>query len=145
MKNIYKLWVALSLIIVFAAGFVGGILLDEYILEKPRRTDNKKSPVHFPTLETMAEEFRLTIEQRAAIRGFFEKNEEEFKTMRSDMRSQLSSMRTRLIEDIKSALDEEQKAKFQAMLDDYKSQRQREMEDRMKHNGRSRKDRGERQ
>lgn len=138
MRNVNKLWVVLSLIIVFAAGLAGGILLDQYILRKPRSVEKKKSSVHFPTLETMAEELRLTAEQRETIRGFFEKSEDEFKTLRSNMRSHLSSMRKRLIEDIKNVLDEDQRSQFQAMLDEYLSLRKKEIERQMKHSDRSR-------
>jgi len=133
MKNRYKLWIVLSMIIVFAAGVAGGFLLEKTLSDRPHRKDRREKSVRFPTLETMAEELRLTIDQQEEIRGFFKLNEDEFHTLRKDMRERLSSMRVRLIDNIKSVLDQKQTEKFEAMIENYLAQRKKQSERKKNH------------
>lgn len=142
MKNNYKLWIVVSLIVVFAAGVCGGILFDKHIIRKKPKKTERRSSVRFPTLETMAQELNLSSEQQEKIRELFQKNEEGFKSLRRHMGERLSSMRVQLINDIKSALNEEQTSKFEAMIEKYLSQRKREMEGRKRHPKQSRNDKG---
>ena len=131
MKNNYKLWIAISLIIVFMAGVTGGILLDRNIIhQKPKKTPKKRDSIHFPTIETMAKELSLAADQQEKIRTFFEKGEEEFKSLRRDIQGRLSSMRKQLIANIKSVLHKEQTLKFEAMIKKYLSHRKKDMEKR---------------
>ena len=79
MKNHYKLWTILSLIIVFAAGVISGILLDNHILDKKpkkhmERTDQKRrSSPRFPTLDIMAQELGLSVEQQEQIKDILKR------------------------------------------------------------------------
>ena len=134
MRNNYKLWITISLVIVFAAGVTGGILLDRNILhQKPQKAPKKRDSIHFPTIETMAKELSLTADQQEKIKTLFEKGEEEFKSLRRDIQGRLSSMRKQLIADIKSVLDEEQTLKFEAMIEKYLTHRKKDMEERKSH------------
>jgi len=136
MKNHYKLWTIVSLIIVFSAGLVGGVLLDKHIFDKkprPRtgKSDYKRtSSTRFPTLDIMAEELGLTAEQKEKIQEIFKNNEERFKTLRKDMNEGLRDIRIQLNKEINSVLTEEQKAKYEAMIKSYHSQRNRESDKR---------------
>ncbi len=130
MKNNYKLWIILSLIVVFIAGVISGILIDKNVLNKRKPDTRRQSSTHFPTLEIMAEELALSAEQQGQIREIFQNNEEHFKNLRSDMHRSLSDIRAQLLTDIKSVLTENQKNKFEAMIDKYRSQRKREYEKR---------------
>jgi Spy/CpxP family protein refolding chaperone len=142
MKNNYKLWILLSLIVVFIAGVISGVLIDQNILSKRKHDTQRRSSTRFPTLEIMAKELALSTEQQEQIREIFDNNEERFKGLRSDMHKSLSDIRTQLITDIKSVLINEQKAKFEAMIEKYRSQRKREYEARKRHSENSSRDRG---
>jgi DNA anti-recombination protein RmuC len=143
MKNNYKLWIILSLIVVFIAGVICGILIDKNMLNKRTHDSRRRSSTRFPTLEMMAEELVLTSEQQAQIREIFHNNEERFKNLRQDMDKRLSDIRAQLLTDIKSVLTDEQKTKFEAMIDKYKSQRKREFEERKRRQEKSDRDKGD--
>jgi hypothetical protein len=130
MKNNYKLWITLSLIVVFIAGVICGVLIDKNILDKRKHDSRRRSSTHFPTLEIMAEELALSAEQQEKIREIFHNNEERFKNLRKDMDKSLKDIRSQLLIDIRSVLTDEQKAKFEAMIEKYRSQRKREYEER---------------
>ncbi len=137
MKNHYKLWTILSLIIVFAAGLISGVLLDRHIFDqKPQgptlRTDHRKrtSTTRYPTLDLMAQELGLTAEQQEKIKEIFKNNEERFKALRKDMNEGLRNIRVQLMNEIKSVLTEEQQAKYEAMIKKYLDQRRRESDER---------------
>ncbi|MFQ5721194.1 MAG: hypothetical protein ACE5GI_01710 [Candidatus Aminicenantales bacterium] len=131
MKNNYKLWFILSLIVVFVLGILGGVLLDKYALQSSsKKIRRERRSVHFPTLELMSQELRLSAEQKSKIKDIFKNNEENFKALRSLIHERLSSIRSQLITDIKNVLNEEQKVKFEAMITRYLEQRQKEMEKR---------------
>ncbi len=138
MKNHYKLWTIISLIIVFSAGLIGGVLLDKHIFNKKHksqyeRTDRKKkSSTRFPTLDIMAKELGLSAEQKEKIQEIFKNNEERFKTLRKDINERLMDIRVQLKNEIKSVLTEDQQAKYEAMIKKYHSQRKREIDKRNK-------------
>ena len=143
MKNHTKFWIVISLIIVFAAGVVGGIFLERSVLDKkPERYTRSRRHVRFPSLETMAQELNLTTEQQEKIREIFKNNEERFKRLRSQIHESLSSMRTQLKDEIKSVLNEEQNRKFEAMIEKYLAQRKKEK--RKKHSDRHKEQKGDR-
>ena len=145
MKNHYKFWIVFSLIIVFAAGVAGGILLDKYVItKKPERSRKKRSSVRFPTLDMMAQELNLTPEQQEQIREIFRNNEERFKTLRKQIDERFKTMRTQLKDEIESVLNDEQRIKFEAMIEKYRSQRKKETEERRKrpHQSNRKKDEG---
>lgn len=145
MKNNYKFWIVISLIVVFSAGVAGGILFDNYFLDKrPKKREERRSSVRFPTMETMAEELSLTKDQEEKIREIFRNNEERLKQYRSQIHQEYSSLRAQLKKEIEDVLTEEQKAKFQAMIDKYLSQRRRQMEERSKHPEKNQKNSGKR-
>lgn len=126
MKNNYKFWIVFSLVIVFAAGVTGGILLDRHIIsKKPKKLDRNRASVHFPTLNTMAQELNLTEKQKKQIREIFKQNEKKLRTLRGYIHEQYSSVRSQLKNEIKSILTEEQNKKFEAMIEKYISQRKK--------------------
>jgi vacuolar-type H+-ATPase subunit I/STV1 len=144
MKNHYKFWIVFSLIIVFAAGVIGGILFEKHILSKePKKTARSRGSVRFPTLDTMAQELDLTAEQQEQIRDIFKNNEERLKTLRNQIHEQFSSIRSQLKDEINNVLNEAQRSRFEAMIEKYLSQRKKDMEKRRKHSSTRRKDKGE--
>jgi phosphosulfolactate synthase (CoM biosynthesis protein A) len=143
MKNHNKFWIVFSLIIVFAAGVVGGIFFERSVLDKKtEKYTRSRRHVRFPSLETMSQELDLTTEQQEKIREIFKTNEESFKRLRSQIHESLSSMRTQLKDEIKSVLNEEQNRKFETMIEKYLSQRRDEQEKRKKYSKKSKRDKG---
>lgn len=140
MKNNYKIWIILSLIAVFIAGVLCGVLIDKNLLDKRRHDTHRRSSTRFPTLEMMAEELSLSAEQQAQVREIFHNNEERFKGLRKDMDTRLREIRAQLLTEIKSVLSEEQKTKFDAMIERYRAQRKKEYEERRRHSKRSNRD-----
>ncbi|MQY60635.1 hypothetical protein GH153_02200 [bacterium] len=137
MKNYNKFWIVFSLIVVFAAGFMGGILFEKHLIDKKvEKRVKRRSSVRFPSLEIMAIELSLTPEQEEQIREIFKNNEERFKKLRKNIDDRLSSIRSQLKNEIKNVLTDEQVLKFEAMIEKYISQRK-------KHPRNHRKDKGE--
>ena len=137
MKNKYKLWTIFSLIIVFSAGLISGVLLDKHIFDKKpqRHTGNENytkrtSSTRYPTLDQWTQELGLTAEQKEKIQEIFKNNEERFKALRKEMNTSLKDIRIQLNNEIKSVLTEDQQVKYEAMIDKYRSQRKREPEQR---------------
>jgi hypothetical protein len=149
MKNNYKFWTVLSLIVVFLAGVASGVLVDKHILVKKQKArtekpdSKKRQPVPYPALDLMADELNLTIEQREKMREIFKNNEERFKKLRKDQYECLKDIRSQLNKEIKSVLTEEQQAKYEAMIEKYRSQRNRDWEDKKRQSDRKPSDKGE--
>lgn len=134
MKNNYKLWIILSFIIVFVVGGVAGILLDKHILpSKFKKSRRDRRPVEFPTLDIMAKELDLSAEQQEKIREIFANNEESLKDLRNLIHERISTIRSRLKEEIKNVLTEEQRKNFEAMIERYLQLRKKQMEKRRNH------------
>ena len=127
MKNKYKTIIIISFIIVFAAGIASGIFCDKYFikkdLEKPPH-DRKPSP-HFPTLEIMSKELDLDGSQEQAIREIFKRTEEKLDEVRHQVGKQFFTIRKELITDIKSTLNDEQKLKFEEMIEKHLEERKK--------------------
>jgi len=142
MTNNYKIWIILSLIVVFIAGGVCGVLFDEFILDREGKDSNRrrKSP-HFPTLEIMAEELNLSSAQQDKIKELFNSNEERFRTLRKEIHKSLTSIRSQMIAEVKSVLDENQSKKFDAMIERYEARIRKDHEERKKREERSRHER----
>ena len=133
MNKTAKLWITLSIVAVFLAGLAGGVLIDKTLLaKKPRRSPIQKSSVRFPTLEIMAEDLGLSQEQQDSISQIFRDSEEELKLYRRQMQVRFDEIRTKLLDDIKNVLNDEQVTQFEAMIEKYRAARKKEHEQRRK-------------
>jgi hypothetical protein len=63
--------------------------------------------------------------------------------MRKQIDERFTTIRTQLKNEIKSVLDNEQKLKFEAMIEKYRSQRRKEIEERKKRSNKHSEDKGE--
>ena len=145
MKNGNKFWIVLSFFVVFAAGIAAGILFENNFLDKkPRRSEERRSSVRFPTLDMMAEELGLSAEQQEKLREIFKNNEERLKTYRGQIHDHYKALRTQLKQEMDNVFSAEQKVKFEAMIEKYLSERKKEMEERKKRPKREPNNRGER-
>jgi hypothetical protein len=133
MKNGNKLWIILSFITVFAAGIAAGILFENNFLDKKLPKDrDRRSSVRFPTLDLMAEELGLSPEQQAELKEIFNNNEERLKAYRSEIHDHYKALRGQLKQEMDSVFTEEQKAKLEAMIEKYRSERKKQSEERKK-------------
>jgi Spy/CpxP family protein refolding chaperone len=133
MKNHFKIWIILSLVVVFVAGLLSGIFLEQHLIHKrTKKKTERRSSVRFPSLKIMAEELGLTSEQQEQIRDIFKNSEERMKELSSNYRERYSQMRAQLKKEIENVLSEEQNQKFEAMIQKYISQRKKETEKRSK-------------
>lgn len=132
MKNNYKFWIVLSFLVVFAAGLVSGVILENNILnpkpDRPSRDGRRGEGVHFPTVNELEEALGLSAEQQDQIRAVFQQGEERIKKVREDIGDQYRSLQIRFLEEIKAVLDPEQVKQFEAILEEYKAQRHAEAE-----------------
>jgi hypothetical protein len=127
MKNHYKFWIVLSFLVVFAAGLVSGVILEKNIINpKPTRSSHdarRGERVHFPTVIELEETLGLSAEQQDLMRAVFQQNEERLKQVRKDIYAEYRTLRDQFLEDIKAVLDPEQIKQFDAILEEYLTQR----------------------
>jgi Spy/CpxP family protein refolding chaperone len=140
MKSRVKLWIALSLVAVFLAGVLGGILCERHLLPKKWERTRRDAPPPFHSLDEMARELKLTPEQKEKIREIFKKNEERLKALRTKVDSDLAEIRTQIKNEIDSVLTTEQIQKLEALIAKHMASRKQRDE---KHRDRPRSDQGE--
>lgn len=138
MKNKYRLWIALSLLMVFGLGVAAGVFGERYVMHKKFRRPSEPKP-HFPTLETMAQELALTSDQQEKIREIFKRSEERLKAFRSDYTARLGELRRTLKVEIDAVLSPEQIQKMEDLIRRYSEMRRRPS-DRKEPNGRRERD-----
>ncbi|MGB9893049.1 MAG: hypothetical protein ACPLRA_01450, partial [Candidatus Saccharicenans sp.] len=129
MNGKYKLWVTLSLIVVFALGVGVGIFGGKMFLEKKKPGPSPRQE-SFPTLEVISKELGLTPEQEAQIREIFKKSEERFEAFRKEVHTGLKGLRDQLKTEMDSVLTAEQQKKMQELMERYLRQRRRESPER---------------
>ncbi|MBC7362306.1 MAG: hypothetical protein H5U06_08510 [Candidatus Aminicenantes bacterium] len=129
MKDKYKLWIALSLVVVFGLGVAVGVLSEKACLSKNKsKPPQKQEP--FPTMEVISKELQLTPEQEAQIREVFKRSEERFEAFRKEVHTRLGELRDQLKSEMDSVLTPEQQKKMQEMMDRYMRQRKRNSSER---------------
>ncbi len=133
MMGKYKFWIVLSVLVVFAAGLLGGIWSERYFFHKKRHDKiarAQRDAVHFPSLERMSQELGLTAAQQEQIKKIFERNDVKLKELRSDMHSRLTKIRAELKSELDAVLTAEQRKKFEEIIQKYLLQRKEEYEKR---------------
>ena len=135
--NKSRLWIILSLILLFAAGMVAGIFADKWFLNK--KGDARRNPGNRPpTLEFWTKELGLTVEQQTKIREIFKQNEgrlqsdERLKSLRGDLDKRYGEIRAQLKAEIDAVLTPEQKQKLEAMIQKHDEERRQENERRQR-------------
>jgi len=149
MKNHYKFWIILSFLLVFTAGVFSGILLDKYALNKDnkefqdRSDDRRRRPGPFPMVDDLSRFLNLSAEQKEKLQDIFDNNEERLKAMGKEYHERFSSLRTQFLDEIKSILNEDQIAKFDAMIEEHISKMKKEYESRRKRTSSQQSEKGE--
>ena len=149
MKNHYKFWIILSFLLVFTAGVFSGILLDKYALNKDnkdfrdRSDDRRRRPGPFPMVDDLSRILDLSAEQKEKLQDIFDNNEERLKAMGKEYHERFSTLRTQFLDEIKSILDENQIAKFDAMIEEHIAKMKKEYESRRKSTSSQQSEKGE--
>lgn len=120
----YKIWIALSLLVVFGLGAAAGVFGERYLIHKKFRRPPEPRP-HFPTMETMAVELELSAEQKETIREIFKKSEERLKEFRSDYTARLRELRRMLKVEVDAVLTPEQIQKMEDLIRRYSEMRRK--------------------
>jgi Spy/CpxP family protein refolding chaperone len=135
--NKSRLWIVLSLILLFAAGMVAGIFADKWFLSK-RAEARRGQSTRPPTLEFWSKELGLTVEQQGKIREIFKHNEERLqnderlKGLRGDLDKRYGEIRAQLRAEIDAVLTPVQKQKLEAMIQKHDEERRRDNERRQR-------------
>jgi Spy/CpxP family protein refolding chaperone len=126
-----RLWIVLSLVLVFAAGAAAGIFAERYwfVRRPPARSADR------PTHEHWVKALGLTEEQRTKIREIFKKNDVRLTELRTDFDKHLGDIRSAMMKEINAVLTPEQKAKQDAMIKQYREARKKETERRTQNSG----------
>jgi Spy/CpxP family protein refolding chaperone len=128
MNNRYRLWIVLSLLVAFAAGVLGGIFAERIFFHPRQHARAQRGPSHAPDLEEMARNLGLSPDQKESIRQIFESNDSRFKELYTDMHDRLSTLRTKIKNQIDAVLTPEQKQKMEAIITKHGEQRKKESE-----------------
>jgi Spy/CpxP family protein refolding chaperone len=120
-----RLWIALSLILLFAAGMVAGVLADRWLLTK-KTSDRRPTAPRPPSMDRWAKDLGLTEDQQAKIKEIFKKNEERMKTLRTDFYQHLGEIRAQLKTEIDAVLTPEQRKKQEAMIQKHIEEQRKE-------------------
>jgi Spy/CpxP family protein refolding chaperone len=119
----YKLWVALTLIVVFGLGAAAGVLGERTLMHKrDRRPVPDRTP--FPLLEPVAKALGLTAEQQDRLREVFKRSDERMKTLDTEIHARLREIRAQLKSEVAGILTPEQNAKLEDMIQKERAKRQ---------------------
>jgi hypothetical protein len=111
----YKLWVALTLILVFALGAAAGIFGERYFMHRrARRPAQPRTP--FLLLEPVAKALALTADQQGMLREIFKRSDERMKELDTEIHARLREIRTQLKSEVDAVLTTEQRAKLEDMI-----------------------------
>ncbi len=127
----YKIWVVLTLLVVFTLGGAAGIFCERYYMHRRPERAGQARP-HPPSMETWAKELGLSADQQARIRDLFKKNEQRMEELRTQFHNRLTEIRGLLKDEIDGVLSPEQKQKLEAMIQKHidESRRQSDRGDR---------------
>ncbi len=125
-----RLWIVVSLVAVFAIGVAVGYFGERYVVhkrhEEARGGKGDGRPPHFPTVETMAKDLGLSLDQQARIREIFKNNEPRLEALGQEVHAHLGQLREQLMAEIKAVLTPEQIAKLDARLREFREKRKKE-------------------
>ena len=127
-----RFWIVVSLVLVFAAGIVGGIFGHRWFLVKKPEARRGDVVASYPSHERLIKDLGLTVDQQEKIREIFKKNDERIKELRTDFYKHLGEIRDELRKEIDAVLTPEQKQKMEAMIQKSLDERRKETEKRGK-------------
>jgi len=119
----YRLWVGLTLLVVFALGAAAGVFGERYLMHRRyRRPSQPRTP--FLLLEPVAKALALTAEQQDKLREIFKRSDERMKVLDTEIHARLREIRAQLKNEVDSVLTPEQRTKLEEMIQKEISKRQ---------------------
>jgi len=119
----YKLWVALTLVVVFGLGAAAGVLGERYLMHRrPRVPSHERTP--FPLLDPVAKALALTAGQQDKLREIFKRSDERMKELDGEIHVRLREVRAQLKNEVDSVLTPEQRTKLEDMIQKERAKRQ---------------------
>ncbi len=147
MNTKLRLWIVVSLVAVFAIGVAVGYFGERYVVhkrhEEARGGKGDGRPPHFPTVETMAKDLGLSLEQQDKIREIFKNNEPRLEALSGEVHQHLHDLREQLMAEIKAVLTPEQNAKLDARLREFREKRTKENDSSRREPSREQQNKGE--
>ena len=111
----YKLWVVLTLVVVFGLGAAAGIFGERYLMHRPdRRPAQPRTP--FVLLDPVVKALGLTPEQQTSIREIFKRSDERMKALDTEIHNRLREMRAQLKSEVDGILTPDQRLKLEDMI-----------------------------
>lgn len=133
MLNRSKIWAAMLLIGVFAAGVaiggpVWGAFADNQRDDRGRRDGSSESRdrERKSYSEHLQEDLNLTVEQRAAVDSILEVSQSDMRAVWRNMRAEIDTLRQDVAQEIMQLLDDEQQVKYTEMIERSRSKGGRE-------------------
>ncbi len=119
----YRLWVALTLLAVFALGAAAGVFGERYLMHRRfRRPAQPRTP--YLLLEPVAKALALTAEQQDKLREIFKRSDERMKVLDTEIHSRLREIRAQLKTEVDAVLTPDQRTKLEEMIQKEISKRQ---------------------
>lgn len=119
----YKIWVALTLLVVFALGAAAGVFGERYLMHRRyRRPAQPRTP--FLLLEPVAKALALTAEQQDKLREIFKRSDERMKVLDTEIHGRLREVRAQLKSEVDGVLSPEQRTKLEELIQKEMSKRQ---------------------
>jgi Spy/CpxP family protein refolding chaperone len=119
----YKIWVALTLLAVFALGAAAGVFGERYLMHRRyRRPAQPRTP--FLLLEPVAKALALTAEQQDKLREIFKRSDERMKALDTEIHTRLREVRAALKSEVDGVLTPEQRTKLEELIQKEMSKRQ---------------------
>jgi Spy/CpxP family protein refolding chaperone len=130
-----KVWALALLAIVLLLGAVSGAAVDRALVGDSRydRSSGRRGgdrDRHESHLDWLSQELNLTVEQRAQVEAKVEQHREAVSVLWSEMRPRFEEAKTQLNDEIREILDEEQRAAYEALLEEASERRRHRREGR---------------
>lgn len=118
----YRIWVALTLLAVFALGAAAGVFGERYLMHRRyRRPPQPHTP--FLLLEPVAKALALTAEQQDKLREIFKRSDERMKVLDTEIHARLREIRAQLKSEVDGVLTPEQRTKLEELIQKEMSKR----------------------
>jgi hypothetical protein len=125
----YKLWVALTVVLVFALGAAAGIFGERYFMHRrDRRPAQPRTP--YVLLDRVAKALQLTLDEQDKLREIFKRNDERLKLLDGEIHGRLREIWTQLKSEVDAILTPAQRAKLEDMIQKERAKHQPPRNDR---------------
>jgi Spy/CpxP family protein refolding chaperone len=119
----YKVWVALTLVVIFGLGVAAGVFGERYVMHRwDHRQAQPRTP--FLLLAPVAKALGLTSDQQDKLREIFTRNDERMKMLDTEIRGRLRETWVQLKSEIDGVLTPDQRTKLEDLIQKERAKRQ---------------------